>query len=111
MGDAQKLIEALSGNGFSTFVLIVVGLLSLLKLFDSAVDIAKKWSKGKSVEEQRKSCGEKFASDQKRLDKLEDGQAALAYGVSELLGHALHNGNSSDMEKAEQKLKTWLIER
>lgn len=111
MGDAQKLTELLSGDGLINFVLIIVGLMSLLKLIDSVVDIIKKWGKGKSVDEQRKSCDAKFAKDHQRLDALEDGQAALAYGVSELLGHALHNGNSDEMAKAEQKLKQWLYER
>lgn len=111
MGDAQKLTELLSGGGLVNFVLILVGLMSLLKLVDSVWEIVKKWGKGKSVDEQRKSCDAKFASDQKRLDTLEAGQDALVYGVAELLGHALHNGNSDEMARAEQKLKKWLYER
>ena len=111
MGDAQKLTELLSGDGLLNFVLIIVGLMSLLKLIDSVVDIIKKWRKGKSVDEQRKSCDAKFANDQRRLNTLEAGQDALVYGVAELLGHALHNGNSDEMVKAEQKLKKWLYER
>ncbi len=111
MGDAQKLTELLSGDGLINFVLIILGLMSMLKLIDSVVDIIKKWSKGKRVDEQRKSCDAKFANDQRRLDTLEAGQDALVYGVAELLGHALHNGNSDEMAKAEQKLKKWLYER
>lgn len=111
MGDAQRLAELFSGDGLIDFVLIIIGLMSLLKLIDSVVDIIKKWGKGKSVDEQRRSCDAKFANDQKRLDTLEAGQDALVYGVAELLGHALHNGNSDEMAKAEQKLKKWLYER
>lgn len=112
LGDAQRLTELLSGDGLINFVLILVGLMSLLKLVDSVIDIIKKWGKGgKTVDEQRKSCDAKFANDQKRLDTLEAGQDALVYGVAELLGHALHNGNSDEMARAEQKLKKWLYER
>lgn len=111
MGDAEKLVELLSGEGLASFVLILVGLLCLIKLVDGAIEIAKKWRKNGSVEEQRKTCDQKFASDKKRLDTLEAGQDALVYGVAELLGHALHNGNSDEMAKAEQKLKKWLYER
>lgn len=111
LGDAEKLVELLSGGGLASFVLILVGLLCLIKLVDGAIEIAKKWRKNGSVEEQRKTCEQKFASDKNRLDTLEAGQDALVYGVAELLGHALHNGNSDEMAKAEQKLKKWLYER
>ena len=111
MGDAEKLFGLLSGDGLSSFIMICIGLLCIIKLVDSAAEIAKKWHKNGSVEEQRKTCEQKFASDKNRLDTLEAGQDALVYGVAELLGHALHNGNSDEMAKAEQKLKKWLYER
>lgn len=111
MGDAEKLLTLLADGGFVSFVMIMVGLLCVIKLVDAAAEIVKKWRKNGNVEEQRKTCDQKFASDQKRLDTLEAGQDALVYGVAELLGHALHNGNSDEMAKAEQKLKKWLYER
>lgn len=111
MGDTQKLLELLSGNGFATFLLILVGLFALLKLVDSGIEIIKRWRSNASVEEQRKTCAQKFASDQHRLDALEAGQDVLVYGMAELLGHYLHNGNTEEMAKAEQKLKKWLYER
>lgn len=111
MGDAKMLMDALSGGGLATFVMVLAGVLCLIKLLDAGIEIAKKWRKSGSVEDQRKSCEQKFATDKRRLDALEAGQDALVYGVAELLGHALHNGNSDEMEKAEKKLKTWLYER
>lgn len=111
LGDAEKLLELLSGNGLATFLMILVGIFALLKLVDSGLEIIKKWRSNASVEEQRKTCSQKFASDQRRLDALEDGQDVLVYGMAELLGHYLHNGNTEEMAKAEQKLKNWLYER
>lgn len=111
MGDAEKLLELLSGNGLATFLMILVGVFALLKLVDSGVEIIKKWRNNASVEEQRRTCTQKFANDQRRLDALEAGQDVLVYGMAELLGHYLHNGNTEEMAKAEQKLKRWLYER
>lgn len=111
MGDAQKLAELLSNGGFATFLVIAVGILTIIKLVDTVAEIAKKWRKNSSVEEQRRSCDTKFANDQRRLDALEAGQEVLVYGVAELLGHANHNGNAEEMIKAEQRLKSWLYER
>ena len=111
MADAQKLMELLGSGGLARFVLITVGLMILIKLVDAVLEIAKKWRKTGSVEEQRRSCDTKFANDQRRLDALEAGQEVLVYGVSELLGHANHNGNAEEMIKAEQRLKRWLYER
>lgn len=112
MGDAEKLVELLSGGGLASFVLILVGLLCLIKLVDGAVEIAKKWRKNGSVEDQRKTCDQKFANDkrrlddfEKRLDDMQELQKATAFGVSELLGHELHNGNTEQMIDAEKRLK------
>ena len=111
LGDVEKLLALLEGGGFASFLLILVGLLTIIKLVDSVGDIVKKWRSNGSVEEQRKTCSQKFANDQRRLDALEAGQDVLVYGMAELLGHYLHNGNAEEMAKAEQKLKKWLYER
>lgn len=116
MGDVEKLMGLLSNDGFVSFVMIVVGLLCLIKLFDAGAEIVKKWRKNGSVEEQRKSCDQKFANDkrrlddiEKRLDDMQELQKATAFGVSELLGHELHNGNTEQMIDAEKRLKNCIF--
>ncbi len=111
MADAEKLLSLLDGGGIAAFVLVLVGILTLIRLLDAAWDIARKWRRNSSVEEQRRTCEQRFTSDRQRLDKLEAGQDVLVYGMAELLGHYLHNGNADEMAKAEQKLKKWLYER
>ena len=47
----------------------------------------------------------------KRADGNEDGIKALSRGVLALLNHALHNGNSDELEHAQQTLNDYLIEK
>ena len=46
-----------------------------------------------------------------RTDGSEDGIKALSRGVLALLNHALHNGNSDELEHAQQMLNDYLIEK
>ena len=111
MADAEKLLALLHNGGIGVLVLSLVGILTLIRLLDAAWDIFRKWRRNGSVEEQRRTCEQRFDRDRQRLDKLEAGQDVLVYGMAELLGHYLHNGNADEMAKAEQKLKKWLYER
>ena len=111
MADAEKLLALLQNGGIGVLVLALVGILTLIRLLDAVWDIFRKWRRNSSVEEQRRTCEQRFDRDRQRLDKLEAGQDVLVYGMAELLGHYLHNGNADEMAKAEQKLKKWLYER
>lgn len=60
----------------------------------------------------------KLANDKQRIDALstqtrdnEEGQRVLCRGVLALLNHALHNGNGDEMEKAQQSINDYLIEK
>ncbi len=61
---------------------------------------------------------EMLDADKRRLDKhdkaieaLQDGQRVTCEGVQALLNHALHNGNSDEMQRASTDLNQWLINR
>lgn len=47
----------------------------------------------------------------RRTDGLEIGQRALCRGVMALLNHALHNGNTDEMEKANTGINDYLIQK
>ena len=47
----------------------------------------------------------------KRADGNEDGIKALSRGVLALLNHALHNGNNDELEKAQQGINEYLIQK
>lgn len=46
-----------------------------------------------------------------RTDGSEDGIKALSRGVLALLNHALHNGNNDELEKAQQGINEYLIQK
>jgi uncharacterized protein HemX len=46
-----------------------------------------------------------------RTDGNEDGVKALSRGVLALLNHTLHNGNTDELEHAQQALNDYLIEK
>ena len=72
------------------------------------------------VEIDRKLANDKAAIDShtrqiegliNRADGSEQGIKALSRGVLALLNHALHNGNSDELEHAQQTLNDYLIEK
>ena len=46
-----------------------------------------------------------------RADGSEEGIKALSRGVLALLNHALHNGNTEELERAQQGINDYLIEK
>lgn len=46
-----------------------------------------------------------------RVDGSEEGIKALSRGVLALLNHALHNGNTEELERAQQGINDYLIEK
>lgn len=46
-----------------------------------------------------------------RADSNDEGIKALSRGVLALLNHALHNGNTDELEKAQQGINDYLIEK
>jgi len=46
-----------------------------------------------------------------RADGNDEGIKALSRGVLALLNHALHNGNNDELEKAQQGINEYLIEK
>lgn len=72
------------------------------------------------VEIDRKLANDKAAIDShtrqieglvNRADGSEQGIKALSRGVLALLNHALHNGNTDELEKAQQGINDYLIEK
>lgn len=63
------------------------------------------------IKEWQKSTDAKLASDKKRIDELENGNAVLCRGILALLNHEI-TGNSVDkLKTAQQDLTNYLIER
>lgn len=109
-------LEALTHESILTFLIVLIALIWVAERLMSFAERVKKWHRPQEVREEtlasrQEACKKKFDNDQKRLDEhderlddLEKGQRVLCNGIHALLEHALHNGNSTEMEKASKAL-------
>lgn len=80
----------------------------LKKLEPRFADIDRKLSNDKAIIDSHTRQIDALSS---RTDGSEDGIKALSRGVLALLNHALHNGNNDELEKAQQTINDYLIEK
>ena len=80
----------------------------LEKLEPRFAEIDKKLTNDKAMIDGHSRQIEALAS---RTDGNEDGVKALSRGVLALLNHTLHNGNTDELEHAQQALNDYLIEK
>lgn len=99
-------------NDFQVFLAVTFVLLGGIATVGKAIDVIKGWRKPSKTQEERLSvCEAKLDTEHKRLENLEEGNRALCRGVLALLNHELHNGNTEEMEKAQNGINNYLIER
>ena len=80
----------------------------LEKLEPRFAEIDKKLANDKATLDGHTRQIEALAS---RTDGNENGVKALSRGVLALLNHTLHNGNTDELEHAQQALNDYLIEK
>ena len=137
----QPPIEGITPGMLWTFLGVLVGLAALYVLYGKVRETYQKNKKMKDPENKladeisakvmerleprfaeidRKLANDKAAIDghsrqmemlAKRADGNDDGIKALSRGVLALLNHELHNGNSDELEHAQQTLNDYLIEK
>lgn len=90
------------GAALVAFSLAVWGLIDKIKNAHKPAENAAVW---------RRETDNKLAKDKERIDSLEEGQRAICRGVLALLNHELHNGNTDEMERAQNGINNYLIER
>jgi uncharacterized protein HemX len=136
-----KPIEGITPGMIWTFVAVLVGLAALYVLYGKVRETYQKNKKMKDPENKLadeisarvlEKLEPRFAEIDKKLanDKAtlaghtrqiealatrtngnEDGVKALSRGVLALLNHTLHNGNTDELEHAQQALNDYLIEK
>lgn len=136
-----KPIEGITPGMIWTFVAVLVGLAALYVLYGKVRETYQKNKKMKDPENKladeisarvlekleprfaeidRKLSNDKAIIDShtrqidalsSRTDGSEDGIKALSRGVLALLNHALHNGNNDELEKAQQGINEYLIQK
>lgn len=92
-----------------TLILAVCGVIATI---GKAADYVKSWRKpSENTARQVKANTDAITEMQTEMDSLHDGQRVLCRGVVALLEHALHNGNSEEMERASSNISEWLQEK
>lgn len=92
-----------------TLILAVCGVIATI---GKAADYIKSWRKPtENTAKQVKQNTEAITDMQAEMEALHNGQRVLCRGVVALLEHALHNGNSEEMERASSNISKWLQEK
>ena len=63
------------------------------------------------IEEHRQETERRLSMHQRDLEDLHKGQSVVCRGVQALLDHALHNGNTDEMQAASDGIGKWLRTR
>lgn len=99
-----------------TAVVVILALLGVIATVANAIE--KVHNLRKPGSDRQKGIDDKLATDKARLDahekeigELRSGQKVICSGVQALLDHALHDGNSQQMQDASNKLTEWLINK
>ena len=136
-----KPIEGITPGMIWTFVAVLVGLAALYVLYGKVRETYAKNKRMKDPEKKLADeisarvlekleprfadIDRKFANDKDAIDRhtrqiealtsrsngYDEGIKALSRGVLALLNHALHNGNTDELEKAQQGINDYLIEK
>lgn len=96
--------------------LVFLAMCGAVAVIGKAIDTIKGWRKPSLDNE--KSIDEKLAADKRTLERhdkeiqdLQRGQSLTLQGITALLDHAIHNGNTDQMEKAAHDITDYLINR
>lgn len=116
--------QLLDVNAASTFLLYVIAAILLFILIGQAVKLWRdlfgkpKEDEDKEYEQHCKDSDERFQEDEKHIKEnreniadLREGFRASCISIKALLNHAIHNGNTAEMEKAVRELDNYLINR
>lgn len=113
-------MENVTFDALKTAVVVLVAICGVIATVGKAADVVRAVIRRKAQKDEKQSAeigenGKKLDKDKKRLDEheraiegLKCGQVHLCEGVQALLDHALHNGNSAQMQKASDNLDEWL---
>ncbi len=106
-------MENITFDSLLTTVVVILAICGAINVLTATFkNLRELFGKNKST------VKEMLDADKRRLDKhdkaieaLQEGQKVTCEGVQALLNHALHNGNSDEMQRASTDLNKWLINR
>lgn len=94
------------------FAIVVIALAGLVVLIGNVVKTVKEWHKpAGDLTAWRQDIDRKLDADNKRLKSIEEGNKVVTRGVLALISHEI-NGNSNDkLQKSQQEITNYLIDR
>lgn len=111
----------------TTNLLITVGVIwIILQIYNTLSTAISNYKKHQTEENKpvnellgmREECLKKFRHDLDRIETLEQetnrlkqGQRELLVGVRALLAHAIHNGNTEELQRSSDSIDKWLIDK
>ncbi len=112
-------VDALTHSSLLAALVVIVALMELVTLAGKAADALRSLRGPRRASDERlEAVAAAQRGDKARLDRheeelagLREGQRQLCQGVQALLEHALHNGNSDEMDKASRGIQEWLRNR
>lgn len=109
-------MEGVTFDSLTTTVIVILALCGAINVIGSTIKLIRDHRKPK--EDAMDEINERLANDNvrikehgKAINDLQGGQKCLCEGVQALLNHALHNGNSDEMQAACGNINTWLRNR
>jgi uncharacterized membrane protein len=120
---SDAITTVMDGNSVSSFLLVLIALMVLFLLVVQVIKAAKELWKPKQTSdtayathcresEERFKRGERhIAENRDDIRDLKDGMRVCCISNMALLNHAIHNGNTAEMENASAELNKYLINR
>ena len=121
---SDAITTVMDGNSMSSFLLVLIALMVLFLLVVQVIkairemfqkprqDVDKAYAEHCTQSEQRFQRGEKhIAENRDDIRDLKDGLRVSCIANMALLNHAIHNGNTAEMESASAELNKYLINR
>lgn len=109
-------MEGVTFDSLTTTIIVILALCGAINVIGSTIKLIRdhKQPQEKTI----KDITDRLANDNVRLKEhgkaindLQGGQKCLCEGVQALLNHALHNGNSDEMQAACGNINSWLRNR
>lgn len=101
-------IEGISPQYLWIALAVLLGLCAIIVLVGKTVQTVKGWGVNR---ERAKGLDQRVKSLRRDVEDMREGTQHMCAGVKALLVHALHDGNTDEIEKALSDLDKWLIRR
>ncbi len=103
-------------DALTTTMVVILAICGAVNVIGSTVKLIKEAIKPKAdtftdIADRLEESEARLDAHDKAIAALKDGQKHMCEGVVALLNHELHNGNSTEMQKASDEITAWMIRK